>query len=167
MTYPPLAVIIAVAGLLAAFLLILSGRRLRRRFGLTDAATVDLDTRTLVSRRHRLIGRPDRLMRKNGIVIPEEWKSSQRLRPWHVVQLGVYFLLVEEHYRQRPPYGYVVCGDGKRHRVENDDALRAKVLELARQIRDARARVTVPITVRPVPGQCRHCGVRRNCGQAR
>ena len=26
--------------------------------------------------------------------IPEEWKSSKKVEPWHLVQLGVYFILV-------------------------------------------------------------------------
>jgi hypothetical protein len=38
--------------------------------------------------------------------------------------------------------GVIVCGDGTRHRVENTDELRAWVLDLAGQIRAARAAVT-------------------------
>ena len=50
-----------------------------------------------------------------------------------------YFLLIEEELRIRPPHGFVVCGDGTRHRVENTENLRAWVLGLAGQIRLARA----------------------------
>jgi CRISPR-associated exonuclease Cas4 len=60
-----------------------------------------------------------------------------------------------------------VLGDGTRHRIENTSELRAYVLELAGQIRAARAVVTVPILVDPKPSQCRRCGQRGNCGQAR
>ena len=81
--------------------------------------------------------------------------------------MGVYFLLVEEELRIRPTHGFIVCGDGTRHRVENEESLRAWVLDLAGQIRAARKAVTVPITVNPVPGQCRPCGMRGHCGQAR
>jgi hypothetical protein len=63
--------------------------------------------------------------------------------------MGVYFLLTEEHYRRRPAYGVIVCGDGTRHRVENDEALRKWVLQLAGCIRAARAEVTRPIPVSP------------------
>jgi CRISPR-associated exonuclease Cas4 len=167
MSFQAFACVVAVAGLLAGFLLLLGGKGLRRRRGLANAATVDLDTQTMISKRHGLAGRPDRLIREGGFIIPEEWKSSHQLRPWHVVQLGVYFLLVEERYRQRPPYGYVVCGDGRRHRIANDDALRAKVLELAGRIRSARAAIDRPIAVRPERWQCRPCGVRHACRQAR
>jgi len=60
-----------------------------------------------------------------------------------------------------------VLGDGTQHRIENTSELRAYVLELAGQIRATRKAVTVPIVVNPKPSQCRACGQRGNCGQAR
>ena len=81
--------------------------------------------------------------------------------------MGVYFLVIEEELGVRPPYGIVVCGDGERHRIENDAALRAWVLDLAGRIRAARDQVATPIPVSPKPGQCRPCGLRGHCRQAR
>jgi CRISPR-associated exonuclease Cas4 len=156
-----------VLALLVGLMLMLLGRGMRRRRGLGDGRTVALDNVTLVSRRHGLTGRPDRLVRSRGVVIPEEWKSSRVLRPWHRAQLGVDFLLIEDQLGVRPPHGYIVCGDGTRHRIANDDALREWVLELAGKIRAARAAVGAPIRVTPVAGQCRPCGMRRQCGQAK
>jgi CRISPR-associated exonuclease Cas4 len=81
--------------------------------------------------------------------------------------MGVYFMLIEEAYGVRPPHGYVVLGDGTRHRIENDALLRSWVLGLADRIREARKNVSVPMLVTPKPGQCRPCGMRGHCGQAR
>ena len=81
--------------------------------------------------------------------------------------MGVYFLLIEDQLGARPPHGFVVCGDGTGHRVENTSELRSWVLDLAGQIRAARSAVTQPIPVNPRPGQCRPCGMRGHCGQAR
>ena len=161
---------IAVAAVLALLLglwLMRAGRGMRRRRGLGDGRTIDLDRRNLYSRRYGLAGRPDRLFKDGGAVIPEEWKSSRLLRHWHRAQLGVYFLLLEETNGIRPPHGFLACGDGPPHRVDNSEELRAWVLDLARQIRAARAHVDQPIPVSPVPGQCRPCGMRDHCGQAR
>jgi CRISPR-associated exonuclease Cas4 len=158
---------LAAAALLVGLLLVLLGRSLRRRRGLGEGQTVALDSVTLVSRRYGLAGRPDRLVRSGGQIIPEEWKSARVLRPWHRAQMGVYMLLVEERFRVKPPYGFVVTGDGTRHRVENEERLRAWVLELAGQIRAARAQVRVPVPVSPRPGQCSPCGMRRYCRQGR
>jgi CRISPR-associated exonuclease Cas4 len=121
----------------------------------------------LTSRRLGLTGRPDRLIKTGGSIIVEEWKSAGQVWPSHRAQMGVYFLLVEEELRIRPSHGFVVLGDGTRQQIDNTEELRAWVLELAGQIRAARAAVTVPIPVDPRPGQCRRCGMRGHCGQAR
>ena len=160
---------IAVAAFLALLLglwLLLVGRGMRRRRGLGGGKTVSLDRVTLTSRRLGLTGRPDRLIKADGSIIVEEWKSARTLRPWHRAQMGVYFLLVEEELRIRPSHGFIVLGDGKRHRIDNTDDLRAWVLDLAGRIRAARAVVNQPIPVNPVPGQCRPCGMRGHCEQA-
>jgi CRISPR-associated exonuclease Cas4 len=162
----PSVAAVAVLALLLGLVLVRAGRGLRRRRGLGEGRTLSLDRVTLTSRRSGLTGRPDRLIRQGGTVIPEEWKSSRSLRPWHRAQMGVYFLLIEDRLGVRPPHGFLVCGDGTRHRIENDASLRAWVLDLAGQIRAARQEVDQPIPVHPVPGQCRPCGMRGHCGQA-
>ena len=89
------------------------------------------------------------------------------MRPRHRAQMGVYFLLIEEELRSRPPRGFIVCGGATRHQVENTEELRALMLEVAVQIRAAKLQIAEPIPVQAVPGQCRPCGVREHCGQAR
>jgi CRISPR-associated exonuclease Cas4 len=140
---------------------------MRRRFGLGEGRTVALDNVTLTSRRYGLTCRPDRLVRTGSAVVPEEWKSSLRVWPSHRAQLGVAFLVIEDRFKVRPTHGFVVLGDGTRERVENTDDLRAWVLGVADQIRAARAAVGEAIPVDPRPGQCRRCGMRGHCGQAR
>lgn len=162
---PGVAVIAALA-LLVGFLLMLAGRTMRAGRGLAAGRTVSLDQVTLRSQRLGLTGRPDRLIKTEGTIIPEEWKSSRTLQPWHRAQMGVYFVLIEEELKTRPSHGFVICGDGTRHRIDNDEPLRAWVLELANQIRAARSKVAMPIPVDPKPGRCRPCGMRMHCGQA-
>ncbi|APW64315.1 CRISPR-associated protein Cas4 [Paludisphaera borealis] len=157
----------AAAALLLGMLLMLLGRNMRRRRGLSGGKTVSLDRVTLTSRRLRLTGRPDRMVQTDGTLIPEEWKSARKPSPSHVAQLGVYFLLIEDQLRVRPPHGFIVTGDGNRHLIENTAEMRGWVMELAGQLRAARANPGVPIQVNPFPGQCRRCGQRENCGQAR
>ncbi len=157
----------AMLALLPGLVLILGGRGMRRRRGLGGGKTVALDNVTLTSRCYGLTGKPDRMIRQGGMVIPEEWKRSRSVWPNHRAQLGVYFILIEEQLEVRPTHGFIVCGDGTRHRVENSEELRAWVLGLAGQIRAARAAVDETIPVNPRAGQCRPCGVRQYCGQAR
>jgi CRISPR-associated exonuclease Cas4 len=90
--------------------------------GLGNGETVALDDVTLYSERLQLVGRPDRIIRDSDTLIPEEWKSSKRINQGHRLQLGAYFLLIEEEFGVRPPYGVVVLGDGSRSKIPNDSA---------------------------------------------
>ena len=108
--------ILAVALLLLVLgvLLVVATTRRRRARGLGSGQTIAIDNRTLFSERLKLTGRPDRIEREGEFFIPEEWKpSAKRLYPGHRLQLGAYFLLVEEEYGVRPPYGWVVIRDGR------------------------------------------------------
>ena len=158
---------LALLGLLCGLWLMRAGCRLRLARGLGSGKTLSLDKITLTSRQLGLTGRPDRLIRSGGTLMIEEWKSSRTLQPWHRAQMGVYFLLAEEHFKVRPAYGFLVTGDGRRHRIDNDDSLRAWVLGMAEAIRAQRAAVKLPIPVDPAAWQCRPCGMRGHCDQAR
>ena len=154
-----------VLGLLGLLLVVLSkrGRAVR---GLGSGETVALDDVTLRSERLKLVGRPDRIAREGGHLIPEEWKSAKRVSHGHRLQLGAYFLLIEEEYGERPPFGVVVLGDGSRVQVENSEALRSEVLAIAEKIRERRRAIGEEIPVRQPAWRCRMCGQRGNCGQA-
>lgn len=125
-------VAVAVLALLVGLWLMLTGRAMRQRRGLGEGQTVALDNVTLTSERYGLTGRPDRLIRESGTVIPEEWKSSLSVWPNHRAQLGVYFLLIEDQLGVTPSHGFMVCGNGTRHRIDNSEELRAWVLDLGR-----------------------------------
>ena len=151
-----------VFGCLGLSLLVLS-RRARSLRGLGAGETVTLDDVTLFSKRLLLTGRPDRIVKHGGLFIPEEWKSSKKVQPWHLVQLGVYFILIEDHYGVRPPHGFVVLQGGRRERVENTQDLRERVLAVAAEIREHRRRLKDEIWVSPEQWQCRVCGQRSHC----
>ena len=158
-----LALVLALLGLL----LVVLARRTRRGRGLGAGETFALDDVTLFSERLRLVGRPDRIIRNDGQLIPEEWKSSKRVHDGHRLQLGTYFLLIEEEYGERPPFGVVVLGDGSRVEVKNTEELRSKVSGIAERIRENRRAIREEIPVRQPAAKCRVCGQRGNCGQAR
>ena len=88
--------VIAVALGLLGLALLFVATRVRRVKGLSAGATVALDDVTLYSARLKLVGRPDRIVKQGDAYIPEEWKSSKRVSHGHKLQLGTYFLLIEE-----------------------------------------------------------------------
>lgn len=158
---------IALGLVLLGLLLVGLAYRGRRKRGLGSGETVALDNVTLFSERLKLTGRPDRIVRQGETLIPEEWKSSRRANDGHRLQLGTYFLLIEEEYGVRPPHGFVVLGDGSRVKVENTERLRSEVLAMAERIREHRRKLRERIPVRQPPAKCRTCGQHKNCGQAR
>ena len=86
-------------------------------------------------------------------MIPEEWKSAKRVSEGHRLQLGTYFLLIEEEFGVRPPHGFIVLGDGTREKVKNTEALRSEVLVVAEKIREHRRRTRRRDPGEPTSGQ--------------
>lgn len=163
-----MSAVVLVAALLGTLglVLLLVALRARRARGFGPGETVALDDLTLFSARHGLVGRPDRVVRRGSAYIPEEWKSARRVGHGHRLQLGVYFILLEERYGTRPPYGVVVLGDGTRVTVPNTAALRAEVLAVAARVRAQRRKLTEPVPVSQPENKCRACGQRANCDRA-
>jgi CRISPR/Cas system-associated exonuclease Cas4 (RecB family) len=127
---------IAIVLLAIGIILILFGRGIRHRHGLSDSPTISVEGRILRDPIHGLSGRPDHVVEENGLPIPEEWKpKAKRVYDNHIAQLGAYFILVEATTGKRPTHGYIAIKDGKRERIENTPELREWVLEIAERIR--------------------------------
>lgn len=162
----PLSEHSVVLFLVCGIALVLLALVLRRRAGFGSGRQLAADNLTLASKQLGLIGRPDRIVLEGGFYIPEEKKSANRVYPGHVLQLGAYFLLVEAHYRKRPPYGYIVLGNGQRHKVDNTSALRRKVKAAAGDMRKA-----LREKPRSLPrghknaARCRSCAMAAYCQQ--
>jgi CRISPR-associated exonuclease Cas4 len=166
----------AAALVVLGLLLLWWGRRRRAATGLPAGDVIYSDTglwqevqQPLLSRRFGLVGRPDYLVqvKENGkqITVPVEVKSRRRPpQPLdgHVLQLGAYCLLVEDHYKQKPPYGLLHYADATL-RIPFDDGLRHAVLDTSDAIR--RARRAPDVTRQHYdPARCRGCGYAHACG---
>jgi len=72
-----------VLALLVGLSLMVAGRGMWQRRGLSGGKTVSLDRVVLTSHRLGLTGRPDRLVKTDGTIIVEEWKSSSQCTSFH------------------------------------------------------------------------------------
>ena len=126
----------------------------RSRSGVTIVLDDDV---TLRSGRLRLSGRPDRIIRKGKTLIPIEKKSGRKVHDPHRVQLGIYFLLMEDITGKRPPYGFIALADGREVKVRNTARLRATVGRCISELRNSTGEPT------PFPAKCAKCSVRSNC----
>src|SRR5690606_24314761 len=111
-----LALIALLILLASGIALLIQARRRRAGLGLPPGEVIYQDTlarldETLFSRRHRLAGRPDYLLRDGEWLIPVEVKTGRTPNypyPGQVMQCVAYCALVEEHFGVRPPYGIIL-----------------------------------------------------------
>ncbi len=107
---------------------------------------------------HGLSGKPDYIWRENGQLIPEEVKSrASGPHPArdHVIQLGVYFFLIEAEFHQRPAYGKLRYRN-RTFRIENTADLRTEVLAIRERYERVSAGLVPPAPC-PADRACRFC----------
>jgi len=162
--------------LIAAALAWFAGRGLFARTGLPTRDILYADVGStfprpapLVSKRYRLSGKPDYLVRVTEGIAPVELKSGRSPssgRPYdgHLFQLAAYCLLVEDVCRVSVPYGLVQYED-RTIRVEYTPSLRASLLALLDEIRSAKRGRECHINHNQ-PNRCRSCGFRSICGES-
>ena len=164
-----IAVLLLLLGLLAA----LWARRRWASAGLPRGRLVYSDTGAwqrpeapLYSRRYRMTGRPDYLVRTGKTLVPVEVKSVVApAEPYdgHVLQLAAYCLLVEEEFGVRPPHGLLRYADATLE-IPYDAALRRRLIQTLDAMRDARSAGSADRD-HDSPQKCLRCGQRENCEQ--
>src|SRR5450759_517748 len=162
--------------LLAAALAWFLGRGLFARTGLptrdilyADVGSTFPQPALLTSKRYRLSGKPDYLVRVKDGVAPVELKSSRfpsSGRPYdgHLFQLVAYCLLVEDVCRVSVPYGLVQYED-RTLRVEYTPWLRESLQATLDDVRTAKRGGECHINHNQ-PRKCRSCGFRSVCGES-
>lgn len=172
-----IAIGIVLLVLLVGVLLLWFSRRMHRGSGLPAGEIVYSDTSgwrkqqdPMISRRFGIVGKPDYLVvvkeRRRKVHIPVEVKSRKRPpAPYdsHVMQLGAYCLIVEDIYKERPPYGLLHYADDTL-KIPFSNALRSQVLTSAEAIRRNRQATDVARQHRDA-GRCQGCGYRHGCGK--
>lgn len=157
------AVLLALAALA-----LLAWLHLRRRAAILPGEVVYRDmegARTLVSRRHRLAGRPDYVTREKGGLVPVEVKSracgTRGPYPGERAQLLAYCLLAEEGLGGKVAWGVLQYRDrgvtvpfGDRERRELAALL--DEMEATHEARRSHRQAA----------RCRGCGFRAGCGEA-
>jgi CRISPR-associated exonuclease Cas4 len=163
---PVLAGLVLLAWLYAFVRARAAGVPLGARIVAVDRRGWQVSPRSYVSARLGLSGRPDYIVAQRGRLIPVEAKPGRRgvPRPWDVLQLGAYLLLIEEETGQRPPYGVLAYREGG-FRIRNTRRLRREVQAVVAQVRAAR-QGGLEGRQRRDRGRCRACGYRGTCGRA-
>ena len=123
--------------------------------------------RPLYSPRYRLTGTPDYIISTRDGPVPVEVKSGvagSEPHESHLLQLLAYCLLIEEAEGRPPPYGLLIYSTGT-FRVDYSPRMRAHLLGVISDMRQATARAEVPRN-HSHEGRCRACGYRSVCDQS-
>jgi CRISPR-associated exonuclease Cas4 len=158
---------------LAIVLLALSKYQ-RRQSGLPEGEIVYEDVsglakEPLYSQRMNLSGKPDYLLKDPwGNLIPVEVKSSSAPKgdqPFesHLMQLAVYFFLIEDVLQEDPPYGLIRYRN-RTIQVDNDDELRERLFDVIAQMRNLLARGEAHRT-HDQASRCARCSMSHACSE--
>jgi CRISPR-associated protein Cas4 len=160
--------VITVFLVIATFVKAANTRRKETGFIPTDTAvsiegSSTLPAREYISETLGLAGKPDALIREDGVVLPVEVKPlAKKLRDRYVAQLLVYMRLVEEFEGQRPSHGYLFLGPKcRRVRVENTQARQDWLDDMLKDMREVLD--GAPAKPTPHPVKCSKCDVRHRC----
>jgi CRISPR-associated exonuclease Cas4 len=127
---------------------------------------LDRPAETLRSAKYDLTGKPDYIVRRHGELIPVEVKTGrtpETPHESHLMQLGVYCILVEEAYGQRPHRGVLQYPE-RTFEVPFTAEFRDRVLETTLKMRWADMTGNAHRTHQQ-PGKCRGCSRREACGE--
>ena len=172
MSFSPLQILIILGFIIVVVVFVALGLRSARtpvRYSIPRGTQIygDLlsEGRTLKSARYALTGKPDKVVMNGRQVIPYEFKSASvdRPREGHMLQMGTYFLILEEIYPDKAiPYGIIKYGNNA-FRIDNTSRIKAATLEIAQQIR---GNYGIPTRNHSNSGKCYKCGFRDGCLQS-
>ncbi|MBN1109197.1 MAG: PD-(D/E)XK nuclease family protein [Methanomassiliicoccales archaeon] len=117
-----------------------------------------------LSERYGLSGRPDFVLRINGVLIPGDLKTGRTPRGplfSHILQVAAYCLLIAEESGQRPPYGLLRYGDVE-HEIEFTPELERLLLSKLEEMREI-LRSGEAHRNHNRPGKCASCSRREDC----
>jgi len=127
--------------------------------------TMNDDTKLLVSKRQKIRGRPDYILKKEGNIIPVEVKTGRVPKGphfSHILQLAAYCMLVEENYKKRPPFGLIRYGKEKEFKIDYDEKLEQTLLSKLDEMRDCVSR-GVAHRNHKRKNKCKYCSRRDGC----
>jgi CRISPR-associated exonuclease Cas4 len=165
---------IALFLLLLALIFFWQSGKQRREAGLPGGRVIYSDTdgwgkveRPLYYQPLKLTGKPDYLVRQNGIAIPVEVKSGRAPEsPYdsHIFQLASYCLLVEKTYGKRPPYGIIHYND-RDFAIDYTPELEFALMEMLADMRRDERKKDVERSHEHT-ARCVRCGYENICDQS-
>jgi len=93
----------------------------------------------LYSKRYRISGKPDYIVKKEGVYFPVEIKTGNHLelKKNHIFQLATYCQILEDNYKIFIPYGVIVyCDTSLQFKVPFNPKLRYELEYIISEMRE-------------------------------
>jgi CRISPR-associated exonuclease Cas4 len=121
-------------------------------------------SKPLFSKRYRISGKPDYIIKKNNHFIPVEFKNSKnnKLRKNHIFQLAAYCQLLEENYGGFVPFGILVYNYNQKYKISFDPRLRYELEVIIKEMRMILKNKKI-IRNHNESNRCINCSMRRYC----
>lgn len=116
------------------------------------------------SKKYRIAGKPDYIIKKNDSYIPVELKTGRNNKPKknHIFQLASYCHLLEENYGTFVPYGILVYNNQRSYEIKYNPRVR---YELESTIKKMRQAIKTGSIVRNHNNilRCKNCSMKKYC----
>jgi len=124
---------------------------------------LNVPAKPLFSKRFRISGKPDYVIKKNNHYIPIELKSGSYNQPPknHSLQLAAYCQLLEDTSAVFVPYGIIVYNDSE-FKIPFDPSIRFELESVIKKIRYSIKSGNVVLNHND-PGKCRNCSMKSYC----
>ncbi len=145
-------------------------KRTKERFNIQDGKITYSDLnkpgKPFFSKRYRLVGKPDYIIKRDNKFIPVEIKSSHHDKPQqnHILQLAAYCHLIEENYGGFVPYGILVYENISKFRIPYDPKNRYELELNIKNIRQAIKKKKI-IRNHNNPSKCKNCSMKIYCNK--
>ena len=143
-------------------------RRLKEKYNIKNGKITYSDLnkagKSFFSKRYKITGKPDYIVKRNNNYIPVEIKTGQHINPQknHIIQLACYCHLLEENYGNFVPYGILVYENGNNFRIPFDPKMR---YELENNLVNMRKMIKKGKFIRNHnnPNKCKNCSMQIYC----
>ena len=125
---------------------------------------LDVPAKPFFSKKYRISGKPDYIVKKDKRYLPVELKTGSYDRPQknHIFQLAAYCQLIEDNYGKFVPHGVLVYSEGLQFNIPFDPKLRFElqntVNEMRRIIKTGKVTIDHKDTFK-----CRNCSLKEYC----
>jgi CRISPR-associated exonuclease Cas4 len=95
-------------------------------------------SRPLYSKRYRISGKPDYIVKKGDFYFPVEIKTGRHIEPKknHKFQLAAYCQILEDHYKNFIPYGILIyCDTSQQFKVPFNPKIRYELKSIINEMR--------------------------------